>query len=116
MLDKVTGEGAEGLMIKNPSSAYVGKRSDDLQKVKKFDDSEAVVYDHQKGTGRCSGMMGALLLRDDNGLEFKCGSGFDDAQRRKPPKIGCRITIKHMGRSESGKPRFPIFLRIHPGM
>ena len=41
-------------------------------KVKKFDDSEATVIGHNKGSGRCAGMLGALVLRDDKGLEFKC--------------------------------------------
>lgn len=50
---------------------------------------------HQKGTGRCSGMLGALQMKMDNGITFKIGSGFDDKQRRKPPKIGSRVTFKY---------------------
>jgi len=61
-------------------------------------------------------MCGAILMRGDDGIEFKIGSGFNDAQRRKPPKKGSRVTYKYMGKSNSGKPRFPIFLRVHPGM
>lgn len=47
-------------MIRDPSSLYEGKRSDTLLKVKKFDDAEATVLGHLKGTGRCSAMLGAL--------------------------------------------------------
>jgi len=61
-------------------------------------------------------MMGALKVRGDNGVEFKIGSGFDDKQRSKPPKIGVRVTYKHQGLTNAGKPRFPIFMREHPGM
>jgi DNA ligase-1 len=61
-------------------------------------------------------MLGALLMKDDNGIEFKIGSGFNDKQRMKPPKIGARVTYKFMGRSNAGKPRFPIYMRVHPGM
>lgn len=103
-------------MIKDPHCKYEGKRSEKLLKVKKFEDAEATVYGHQKGTGRCSDMCGAIMVRTDDGIEFKIGSGFNDAQRRKPPKIGARVTYKYMGKSNSGKPRFPIFMRIHPGM
>ena len=71
---------------------------------------------HQKGTGRCSGMMGALEMKMDNGITFKIGSGFDDKQRRKPPKIGSRVTFKFQGLTKAGVPRFPIFMRQHPGM
>jgi len=45
-LDKLTGVGAEGVMVRNPESLYENKRSTNLLKVKKFDDAEATVYDH----------------------------------------------------------------------
>lgn len=61
-------------------------------------------------------MLGALQVRADDGTEFKIGSGFTDAMRKKPPKIGIRVTYKYMGKSDAGKPRFPIFMREHPGM
>ena len=115
-MDKVTGDKGEGMMIRDPDSLYEGRRSDTLLKVKKFDDSEAVVTGTKKGTGRCSGMMGAIFVREKDGTEFKIGSGFDDKQRMKPPKIGSTITFKYMGRSKNGIPRFPIFMREHPGM
>jgi len=78
-LDRVTGAGGEGVMIKDPNSKYENKRSNYLLKVKKFEDAEATVVGHQKGTGRCSDMCGAILVRGDDGIEFKIGSGFDDA-------------------------------------
>lgn len=112
----MTAAGGEGVMIKDPKSLYENRRSDKLLKVKKFDDAEATVIGHEKGTGRCSAMCGAIRVRTDEGMEFKIGSGFDDAQRRKPPKIGSRVTYKYMGKTDLGKPRFPIFLREHPGM
>ena len=87
-----------------------------MLKVKRFEDAEATVIGHQKGTGRCTGMLGALEVREKDGTEFKIGSGFDDAQRRKPPKIGTVVTFKFQGRSNNGVPRFPIYLRNHPGM
>jgi DNA ligase-1 len=115
-LDRITDQGAEGVMIKDPNSEYENKRSNFLLKVKKFEDAEATVIGHQRGTGRCSDMCGAILVRGDDGIEFKIGSGFTDKQRRNPPKKGSRVTYKFMGKSNAGKPRFPIFLRIHPGM
>jgi len=115
-LELVIAKGGEGMMIKDPASKYENKRSDKLLKVKKFDDAEATVIAHHRGTGRCSAMCGAIEVKGDDGIIFKIGSGFDDKQRMKPPKIGSRVTYKYMGKSNSGKPRFPIFLRIHPGM
>ena len=66
-MDKVTGEKGEGMMIRDPDSLYEGRRSDTLLKVKKFDDSEAKVIAHNKGTGRCSNMMGAIVVKEKDG-------------------------------------------------
>jgi DNA ligase-1 len=79
MLVEVIAKGGEGVMLRDPESKYEGKRSDKLLKVKKFDDAEATVIGHEKGTGRCSGMLGALRVKDDHGIFFKIGSGFNDA-------------------------------------
>jgi DNA ligase 1 len=115
-MKKVIAMKGEGLMIKDPKSLYEAKRSNFLLKVKQFEDTEATVVGHQKGTGRCAGMLGALQVSLDDGTKFKIGSGFSDAERKKPPKIGSRVTFKYQGKSKAGVPRFPIFLRIHPGM
>lgn len=93
-MDKICGGKGEGVMIKDPKSAYERKRSHVLLKVKRFEDAEATVVGHQKGTGRCTGMLGALEMREKDGTEFKIGSGFDDSQRKKPPKIGSVVTFK----------------------
>lgn len=77
-MDKVVAKKGEGMMIRDPNSFYEGRRSDTLLKVKKFDDAEATVIGHNKGTGRCSAMLGALVMREDDGTEFKIGSGFND--------------------------------------
>jgi len=116
LMDEICGGKGEGVMLKDPKSDYERKRSFKLLKVKRFEDTEATVYGHQKGEGRLIGMMGALLVREKDGTEFKIGSGFDDSQRRNPPKIGSVVTFKFQGRSTNGVPRFPIFMRIHPGM
>jgi len=59
-MDKVLAQKGEGLMIKDPNSYYESCRSEKLLKVKKFDDTEAVVIGHLKGTGRCFNMCGAI--------------------------------------------------------
>jgi DNA ligase-1 len=54
-------------MIKDPNSEYENKRSFSLLKVKKFNDAEATVVGHEKGTGRCSDMCGAIKVIGDDG-------------------------------------------------
>ena len=44
------------------------------------------------------------------GTTFKIGTGFTDAQRRHPPKIGCIVVYKFQELSKAGHPRFPVFV------
>lgn len=113
MTEKVFERKGEGMMIKDPNSKYERKRSNFLLKVKKFDDAEATIVGIEKGTGRLENVMGAIMMKGDDGTEFKIGSGFDDHQRANPPKVGTKITYKYQGLTKAGKPRFPIFMRIY---
>lgn len=45
-------------------------------------------------------------------VQFKVGTGFSDAQRKNPPKKGAVISFKFQEVSNSGVPRFPVFLRV----
>ena len=115
-LKKILATKGEGIMIKDPKCDYETCRSDKLLKVKVFEDTEATVIGHEKGTGRCSFMCGALVMRGDDGTEFKIGTGLSDGMRKKPPKKGTRVTYKFQGLTKDGKPRFPVFMRVHPGV
>jgi len=111
MLKTVLMKGGEGIMLRQPGSLYEKTRSHTLLKVKFFHSEEAKVLRHEKGSGRCSNMMGKLYCQLPNGVEFKVGSGFSDAQRKNPPKIGSVIEFKYQELSDHGHPRFPVFLR-----
>jgi len=111
-LDRVVAEGGEGLMLKRRESRYEAGRSDDLLKVKTFEDAEAVVVEHIAGKGRLQGMMGALQVELPSGRRFRIGTGFSDELRARPPAPGTRITFKYYGRTATGLPRFASFLRV----
>jgi DNA ligase-1 len=111
-LERVVAEGGEGLMLKRRESRYEAGRSDDLLKVKTFEDAEAVVVEHLAGKGRLQGMMGALRVELPNGRRFRIGTGFSDELRARPPAPGTRITFKHYGQTATGLPRFASFLRV----
>ena len=111
-LDGVIAQGGEGLMLHLASAPYRAKRSDDLLKLKRYQDAEATVIGHLPGKGKYKGMLGALLLETESGLRFKIGSGFSQEQRKAPPPIGSTITYKYFGLSSKGTPRFASFLRI----
>jgi DNA ligase-1 len=110
--DRVVREGGEGLMLRQPESAYEARRSPTLLKVKPYDDAEATVIAHEPGKGKFAGKLGALLVRADDGREFSIGSGLTDADRESPPPVGTVITYRFRGLTAKGLPRFPSYLRI----
>lgn len=103
---------AEGLMLHLGTSLYQGKRNGDLLKVKPYQDAEAIVIQHIPGKGKYKRMLGALLVKTNDNLTFKIGTGFSDMERRKPPQIGSTITYQYHGKTKNGVPRFASFLRI----
>lgn len=111
-LNALVAVGAEGLILHLGSAPYRSQRSDDLLKLKLYQDAEATVIGHIGGKGKYKGMLGSLLVETGDGIKFKIGSGFSDAQRQSPPAIGTTITYKYYGLTGSGTPRFASFLRI----
>lgn len=111
-LEEITEAGAEGLMLHKGSSLYKGKRTNDLLKVKPYQDAEAIVVEHLPGKGKYKNSMGALVVVLKSGITFKIGTGFSDAERSNPPKIGSTITYQYRGKTKNGIPRFASFLRI----
>lgn len=104
--------GGEGLMLHRANALYQTGRSDALLKLKPFLDAEAVVIAHVAGKGKYEGKMGALLVELPNGIQFKLGTGFTDAQRANPPAIGKTVTFIYQEKTKKGKPRFARFLRV----
>jgi len=112
MRDRIVREGGEGLMLRQPDSAYDPKRSPTLLKVKPYDDAEATIIAHEPGKGKYAGKLGALRVRTEDGREFSIGSGLTDAERTSPPPIGTVVTYRFEGLTAKGMPRFPAYLRI----
>lgn len=111
-LAAVVAEGGEGLMLHRGDAPYVARRSDDLLKLKPYEDAEARVLGYLPGRGKYAGLLGALLVERSDGLQFRLGGGFSDEQRRKPPPLGSWVTYRYNGLTEDGVPRFARFLRV----
>ncbi len=111
-LQQVLAAGGEGLMLHRADARWQPGRSSDLLKLKPLADAEAVVIAHLPGRGRHSGRLGALRVRSADGIEFKLGTGFSDAQRDHPPAIGQTVTYSYRARTEAGVPRFAAFVRV----
>jgi len=113
MLDEIVTKGGEGLMLHRADSLYHSGRSDDLLKLKPWQDAEATVVEILPGKGKFNGMMGSLLVTDESGRRFRIGTGFSNKERRNPPAVGTVITYKFTGTTKKGLPKFASILRIY---
>ena len=122
----VLSKGGEGIMIKDPSSEYEDKRSNFMLKYKPSFDAEAIIVDYNMGNGKYDGILGGFVCRplinydtysvidSDENHEFSI-SGMNDEIResyKQTHPIGTLITYEYSGKTDSGKPRFPRYLRI----
>jgi DNA ligase-1 len=94
LLTKVVEEGGEGLMLRNPTSMWVGKRSKNLLKYKPFSDDEGIIDGYIWGEGKYEGMLGALKVTWGV-AQFELSGMTDEERRLLPLKDGAAI----------GKPR-----------
>lgn len=111
-LDQVVKAGGEGLMLHLADAPYMTGRSDVLLKLKPLSDTEAKVVEHIAGKGKYFGQMGALRLEMPDGRRFNIGTGFSDAVRKNPPRVGTMITYTYRGLTKNGTPRFASYLRV----
>jgi len=111
-LNQIVKNGGEGLMLHLASANYVTGRSNVLLKLKPYFDAEAKVVGHVAGRGKYQGKLGALLVETPDGIRFKLGTGFSDAERAHPPNVGALVTYTYKDKTKTGKPKFASFLRV----
>ena len=134
-------EGYEGVMLRCPNGTYKFGRattnSNILLKVKSFMDSEAEVigfkekmvncneaskdaFGHSERSTAKDGLvpadtLGGFILRMDDGREFSCGSGLNDALREQiwnnqADYLGKLVKYKFMTTGIKDLPRHPVFV------
>lgn len=108
-LKRVLNLGGEGLMLREPKSMYIPKRSPTLLKVKVMMDAEATVIGYKMGKGKNSKVVGSLECEMKDGSVFFVGTGLSDEERQNPPKIGSCISYSYQELTPAGLPRFPSF-------
>ena len=111
-LDNVIKSKGEGLMLHKANAYYQVGRNNNVLKLKRHQDADAIVIKHLPGKGNNKGFMGSIVVRTNDGIEFKIGTGFSQRQRQTPPPIGSTITYKYIGKTQRGVPRFASFMRI----
>lgn len=121
-------QGAEGLVIRDSRLPHQTGRQASIQKLKPKYDAECTVKGYTNGKGKYLGKVGAIIcelseqqiqqsfskLKAEATRAIKIGSGLTDDFRTNPPKIGSQVTFQYMGFTNSGLPRFPVFLRVRP--
>jgi DNA ligase-1 len=103
--------GYEGMMLRNMEGSYaVGARSNDLQKVKEFDEDEFEILGAEEGTGKFAGLA-IFVCRAANGKEFRCnppGALNERELGAMRGKIGKKLTVQYFGLTDAEQvPRFP---------
>lgn len=104
-------------------AAFYGhsRRSDFLQKVKSFEDAEAVIIGVEEEVdlaGIPKGRTGKFVMRTPDGTTFRA-SGLTDAMKadswaNRDRYIGQLATFKYFGTSTDGVPRHPNFKALRP--
>lgn len=104
--------GFEGVMVRNSNSNYVNKRSNDLLKVKEFDDSEFPIVGVKEGRGKLAGH--AIFVCDAlNGETFDAKLDGDTSYLKELYEnhslwTGKKLTVQYQGFTAYGIPRFPV--------
>lgn len=133
--------GHEGIMLNSPHAKYKFGRATtkggQLLKVKRFEDSEAVIIGIEeemfngneaeknelgrtkRSTAKAGlvgkGTMGALIVRDvKTGVEFNIGTGFTATQRAADWELGSVHKYKFFPVGVKDKPRHPVYLGPRP--
>lgn len=117
LLELWLAQGYEGVMLRNLAGKYAwGERSNDLQKVKVFDDAEFEVVGCREGVGKMAGCAIWTCVTNagttDSGKQFDCVCKVPMAERKKQyaersKYIGQRMTVSYFGFFPTGIPRFP---------
>lgn len=95
--------GEEGIILKNNDHPWEDKRSKQCVKMKEVIEKDLKIVDIVEGTGKASGMCGALVVENaDGSIRSSVGTGLDDATRidiwaRKDDLIGKVVAVKCNG-------------------
>jgi len=110
-------EGFEGQMVRLDTK-YENKRSKNLLKRKEFQDSEYTILGIIEGEGNKTGMAGAMLFKNELGIEFNSNIKGDreylkEIWANKNDYIGKEATIKYFNLTPDNKlPRFPYVIKV----
>lgn len=118
LMEEYLSQGYEGLMYRNAESAYEGKRSHGLLKVKTFRDEEFKATGVEEGNGKLQGKAGAIWCVTKDGKPFKAkmrgslDSLTDYLVNFEQKYKGKMLTVKFQNYTPEKIPRFPVGIRF----
>lgn len=106
----------EGLMLKTLHGSYASGRSKNILKWKAYTEVTATVCGVKKGVGKFEGILGSLQLKTPTKIEFSCGTGWTDEERKEiwdhqHEYIGRKCVIRYLNLSNDGKPKIGSFIK-----
>lgn len=120
LVTKARNTGKEGVMLNICDAPYVCKRTNNLLKVKVFQDCDLEITGFQQGTGKFANTLGALLV-DYKGNTVGVGSGMSDEQRKEfwdhqDQYLGRVVTVQYFEETNDADGnksiRFPVFKEL----
>lgn len=105
-------DGYEGAILRNPNASYQHCRTNDLIKLKPYEDMEVIIVDIiDPGSGNWGGSGKTALVRMDNGKEFKATfkGSYEKAVKileEKDTWIGQKVTMTYNGWTGKGTPNY----------
>lgn len=108
--------GYEGAMVMPNIPYYKSRKTGGLLKFKTMLSQDCVITGMYEGKSKYEGMMGGVIVRQENGLECECGSGWTDEDRdvmwnNQELYVGNIIEVKYQELTKDGIMRFPVFVR-----
>lgn len=126
ILDYITDQGGEGIMLRDPDAPYYhssgsGDRKNYLLKYKKTKTCDLRIIGWNNGKGKYDGMIGSFICEDDDHTVLVNVAGIDDDIRASNPElwIGNIIEVAYFEGSQSktkttASLQFPRYKRIRP--
>lgn len=116
MRDEMMKRGYEGSMLKNMNAPYRFERSNDVLKLKDFNDVDCILIDSYEGKGRHKGRLGGIVVELD-GVQTRVGSGFTDKQRddlwvKRNDIVGSVVEVQYQNKTPDGSLRFPVYIKF----
>lgn len=124
LLDYITDQGGEGVMLRDPEAPYYhssgsGDRKPYLLKYKKTQTCDLRITGWNEGKGKYEGMIGSFICEDDQGTLKVSVAGIDDDIRASDPNlwIGKIIEVAYFDKSLSktkslNSLQFPRYKRV----